>query len=473
MENSGKILKEERTQRTENSSGFVYVAAAISALGGMLFGYDTGVISGAILFIRKDFSLTPTQVEVVVSCVLIGALLGAILGGVLADRFGRRRVIIATATLFVFGAIVTALSPTITLLISGRIVVGAAIGVASFTAPLYISEVSPVKIRGRLVSINQLALTSGIVISYLVDYALVDIQGWRWMFGLAAVPASILAAGMFWLPESPRWLLSQNLTDSARQVLIRIRKTKNVTAELEDIQKSLAVQSGGWTDLFTPLIRPALIVGVVLAVLQQITGINTVIYYAPMIFEFTGLKSASASLLATVGVGLVNVLMTIVALLLVDRMGRRPLLLIGLTGMIAGLVSLGLAFRLPGISGSIGKMAEVSLMLYVGSFAIGLGPVFWLLISEIYPLKIRGLAMSVATAANWGANLFVALTFLTLIQAAGRALTFWIYGIVGVVALLFTWFWVPETKGRSLEEIEAHWQAGKHPRTLGKTKQSK
>jgi SP family galactose:H+ symporter-like MFS transporter len=291
------------------------------------------------------------------------------------------------------------------------------------------------------------------------------------MFGLAAFPAAILAAGMFWLPESPRWLLSQNLTDSARQVLIRIRKTKNVKAELEDIQNSLAVQSGSWTDLFTPLIRPALIVGVVLAVLQQITGINTVIYYAPMIFEFTGIKSDSASLLATVGVGLVNVLMTMVALLLVDRMGRRPLLLIGLIGMIAGLASLGLAFRLPGISGSVGTMAEVSLMLYVGAFAIGLGPVFWLLISEIYPLKIRGLAMSVATAANWGANLLVALTFLTLIQAAGRWLTFWIYGIVGIIAWLFTWFWVPETKGRTLEEIEAHWHAGKHPRALGKAKQ--
>lgn len=471
MANSEKNLKEKRTQGTDNSFGFVYIAAAISALGGMLFGYDTGVISGAILFIRKDFSLTPTQVEVVVSCVLIGALLGALTGGILADRFGRRRVIISTAVLFVFGAIVTAFSPTITLLISGRIIVGAAIGVASFTAPLYISEVSPVKIRGRLVSINQLALTSGIVISYLVDYALVGIQGWRWMFGLAAFPAAILAAGMFWLPESPRWLLSQNLTDSARQVLIRIRKTKNVKAELEDIQNSLAVQSGSWTDLFTPLIRPALIVGVVLAVLQQITGINTVIYYAPMIFEFTGIKSDSASLLATVGVGLVNVLMTMVALLLVDRMGRRPLLLIGLIGMIAGLASLGLAFRLPGISGSVGTMAEVSLMLYVGAFAIGLGPVFWLLISEIYPLKIRGLAMSVATAANWGANLLVALTFLTLIQAAGRWLTFWIYGIVGIIAWLFTWFWVPETKGRTLEEIEAHWHAGKHPRALGKAKQ--
>ena len=468
MNNSKNDLVKLSNVREDNSSGFVYVAAAISAFGGMLFGYDTGVISGAILFISKDFSLTQLQVEIVVSCVLIGALIGAMTGGVLADRFGRRRVIIATATLFVGGAIVTALSPTFTLLISGRIIVGTAIGVASFTTPLYISEVSPVKIRGRLVSINQVALTSGIVISYLVDYALADIQGWRWMFGLAAVPAAILAVGMFWLPESPRWLVSKNLIDSARTVLERIRRTKDVGTELDDIQSSLAVQSGGWRDLFTPLIRPALIVGVGLAILQQITGINTVIYYAPMIFEFTGAKSASASILATIGVGVVNVAMTVVALLLVDRVGRRPLLLIGLTGMIIGLGVLGLAFQLPSLSGSLGWIAEISLMLYVGAFAIGLGPVFWLLISEIYPLKIRGVAMSVATSANWGANLFVALTFLTLIQATGRSSTFWIYGLVGIGAWLFTWFYVPETKGRSLEDIESHWKAGKHPRAMGK-----
>jgi SP family galactose:H+ symporter-like MFS transporter len=412
-------------------------------------------------------------VEVVVSCVLVGALLGAIVGGVLADRFGRRRVIIVTAILFAAGAIETALAPSITLLIAGRIIVGTAIGVASFTTPLYISEVAPVNIRGRLVSINQVALTSGIVISYLVDYSLVAVQGWRWMFALATVPAIILAIGMFLLPESPRWLVSRNLIDSAQKVLIRIRGNKDVNVELEDIQKSLAVQSGGWRDLFTPLIRPALIVGVGLAILQQITGINTVIYYAPMIFEFTGIKSASASILATVGVGLVNVVMTVVALVLVDRIGRRPLLLAGLSGMIVGLGVLGLAFFLPGLSGSLGWIAEISLMLYVGAFAVGLGPVFWLLISEIYPLKIRGVAMSIATSANWGANLFVALTFLTLIQATGRSLTFWIYALVGVAAWLFTWFLVPETKGRSLEEIEAHWQAGKHPRTMGQQKPNK
>jgi SP family galactose:H+ symporter-like MFS transporter len=451
------------------ASSFVYVAAAISALGGLLFGYDTGVISGAVLFIRQDFSLSPTAVEFVVSCVLIGALIGAMGGGALADRFGRRRVIMATAALFVAGALETALSPTLGWLIAGRIVVGMAIGVASFTTPLYISEISPVNLRGRLVSINQLALTCGIVLAFLVDYMLAAAHAWRWMFGLAAVPAIILGVGMIWLPESPRWLLSRQRTGAARAVLLRIRPPQEVEGELDDIQKGLANQSGGWSALFTPLVRPALAIGVGLAIFQQITGVNTVIYYAPMIFGFAGFKSASVSILATAGVGLVNVVVTGVAVLLVDRVGRRPLLLIGLAGMVMGLGILGLAFQLPQLSGSLGWIAVGSLMLYVGSFAIGLGPVFWLLISEIYPLKIRGLAMSVATVANWGANLLVAATFLTLVQIAGRPLTFWLYGLTGIGAWLFAWFLVPETKGQTLEQIEEHLHAGKHPRALGKS----
>ena len=253
---------------TTGTAGFVFIAATISALGGLLFGYDTGVVSGAVLFIREDFALSAGEVEVVVSSVLIGALIGAAVGGILADRFGRRPVIIATASLFVIGAIATALSPTVGLLIVGRIAVGAAIGVASFTAPLYISEISPVNMRGRLVSINQVALTSGIVISYLVDYALAGARSWRWMFGLAAVPAAVLSVGMFFLPESPRWLLSRHKTSTARSVLRRIRRSNDVEMELDEIKKNLEVQSGGWTDLMVPLVRPALVVGVGLAVFQ-------------------------------------------------------------------------------------------------------------------------------------------------------------------------------------------------------------
>jgi sugar porter (SP) family MFS transporter len=447
---------------------FVYVAAFFSALGGMLFGYDTGVISSAILFIKKEFGLKSGLQEITVSAVLVGAVVGAAIGGKLADKFGRRKTIITAAIIFAAGAIGTAVAPGVITLIIGRVIVGVAIGAASFTAPMYISEVSPVRIRGELVSLNQLAVTVGIVLSYLVGYALAKAGNWRMMMGLAAIPATALGVGMFFMPSSPRWLISHNFTNKARLVLERIRGTDNVAKEVEDIRKSVGQQSSSWKELLTPMIRPALIVGIGLAVFQQITGINTVIYYAPTIFESAGFKSASAAILATLGVGIVNVLMTIVAMQLVDRLGRRPLLLIGVGGMVASLVFLGIAFRLKDASGILGWLSAGSLMFYVGAFAIGMGPVFWLLIAEIYPLNVRGLAMSVATVFNWGANLIVGVTFLSLINMLGRSGTFWLFALMGLVSWFFIWFLVPETKGRSLEEIEEHWRAGKHPLDMEK-----
>jgi MFS transporter, SP family, galactose:H+ symporter len=454
------------TDRQTGTNRFVYIAAAISALGGMLFGYDTGVISGAILFIQQDFALSPTMEEIVVSSVVLGAMLGAAAGGTLTDRFGRRIVLIVTAALFALGAVGTALAPTITWLVLGRVIVGVAIGVASFTTPLYISEISPVDMRGRFVSFNQIALTSGIVIAYLVDFTLSGMRGWRWMFGLAAVPSALLATGMVFMPESPRWLVSHGRVDKGRSVLQRIRGTAAVDDEVHDIGQSSAQQSGSWSELASLSLRPAMIVGIGLALFQQVTGINTVIYYAPTIFQSAGFESASVAILATTVVGVINVLMTVVALLLLDRVGRRPLLLIGMAGMVISLAVLGTAFLFPHLR-VLKWFAAGSLMLYVGSFAVGLGPVFWLLISEIYPVKIRGLAMSIATVANWGANLLVALTFLTLVGVLGRPGTFWLYGLVGIGAWMFVSVLVPETKGRSLEDIEKHWRTGKHPRELG------
>jgi MFS transporter, SP family, galactose:H+ symporter len=457
-----------KIKKSKFSNSGIYIIAIISGISGMLFGYDTGVISGAILFIKQEFSLSSLIQGIVVSAVLIGAIIGAFMGGSMADRFGRRKMIIVASIIFAAGAIGTSLAPEIITLIIGRIIVGIAIGMASFIAPLYISELSPPKIRGSLVTFNQLFITVGIVISYGVDYALAPINGWRYMLGLAAIPAVILLISMSFMPRSPRWLVNEGKKDKARSTLIKIRKRSDVEDELDEIITSLSKQKAGWKELFNPLIKPAMIVGVLLAIFQQVTGINTVIYYAPTIFEFAGFHSSAAAIFATFVVGFVNVGFTIVAIFLLDRIGRRKLLLIGLAGMSGTLIMLGIVFFLPSLLNVLGTLAAAILMAYVGFFAIGLGPVFWLLISEIYPLKVRGLAMSIVTEANWGSNLVIALTFLILIQLLGRAGTFWLYGAVGIIALIFTYTYVPETKGRTLEEIEEHWRGGKHPRELGR-----
>lgn len=453
---------------SKNAGVFVCIIAAIAALAGLLFGYDTGVISGAILFVKGQFALSATAEEVVVSAVLLGAIMGAGLSGQISDRFGRRRVIIATAVVFIIGSIGSACAPSTIWLIASRIVIGVAIGTASLTAPLYISEVSPPKIRGALVSLNQLAITCGIVLSYIVDYSLAGSESWRWMFAFGVLPAVILGIGMIFLPASPRWLMSRSLGDKAREALARIRNTQDVQGELDDIKETLGEERGGWKELLDPWVRMPLFIGIGIATIQAITGINVVIYYAPTIFGFAGFGSASAAILATTGIGVVNVLMTVVAIKVIDRVGRRPLLFLGLIGMVISLSVLGVAFNLPALTGALKWIAVGSLVLYIASFAVSLGPIAWLIIAEIYPLRIRGRAMSLATMANWGANLLVAVTFLTLIQKLGRPVTFWLYAVIGIIGWLFCYFYVPETKGHSLEEIEEHWHQGKSPRELGR-----
>ncbi len=449
------------TERPSQQNFFVYFVALIAALAGLLFGYDTGVISGAILFIKNEFQLTSMFEEIVVSAVLLGAILGAALSGGVSDTLGRRRTIIVTAMLFAIGAIGSAFAQNVIWLISCRVIIGIAIGVASFAAPLYISEVAPTEVRGALVSLNQLMITCGIVLSYVVDYAFSVSENWRWMFAFGAVPAIILLIGMVFLPESPRWLVSRSLIKKAREILRRIRNRKNVDREMESISNTLHQTAGTWSELIQPWIRPALIVGIGLAFIQQATGINTVIYYAPTIFEFAGFESAKVSILATTGVGIVNVVMTIVAIWLLDRLGRRPLLFSGLAGMIISLGVLGFAFKNPNLSGALKWITVAGLACYIASFAISLGPIFWLIIAEIYPLKIRGRAMSVATVANWAFNMVVALTFLTIAEKLGRASAFWLYGLIAIAGLVFCYLFVPETKGRTLEEIEASLRSGK------------
>lgn len=448
----------------------VYIAAAVAAIGGVLFGYDTGVISGAILFITGEFNLSPVFEEVATSSVLVGAILGAISGGLLADRIGRRPSIIAASAVFLAGTGIVVAATGLSVFLIGRVLIGIAIGVASFVVPLYISEIAPSVFRGSMVSLNQLFITLGILVSYGVDYLFSASGNWRAMFAFGAVPATLLLIGMFLLPGSPRWLVAHQQTDRAAVVLQKIRGTRDVSGELDDISRSVRTQKAdSWSDLLAPSMRMPLIVGLGLAILQQLTGINTVIYYAPTIFQFAGLHSAAASIAATAGVGVVNVLATVAAVILVDRAGRRPLLLVGIAGMVVSLAVLGAGFAFGGAGpgeGLLGLITAVSLTAYVASFAIGLGPVFWLLIAEIYPLNVRGRAMSVATIANWAANFLITLTFLTLAGVLGRAGVFWLYALVGIVAWFFVFRLVPETKGLTLEAIEEHFKAGRHPREL-------
>jgi MFS transporter, SP family, galactose:H+ symporter len=448
----------ETVALSKRGTRFVQIAALFAALGGLLFGYDTGVISGALIFIKRDFNLTTIAEEIVVSGVLLGATMGAILGGQMADRFGRRRVLLVTATIFGVGALASALASSPGILIASRIVLGIAIGLSSTNVPVYLSEVSPPAARGRIVSLFQLAVTAGIVSAYVVDYAFAKVGGWRWMLGLAIAPAVIFGTGMFFLPETPRWLIRSGRRELARGVLIRIRDSSDVDPEISEIEASLAqqVQSGSWSDLFHRHVRPALVVGLGLAVFQQITGINTVIYYAPKILQAAGFASASGAILATAGVGVVNFGMTIVAMLLVDRIGRRPLLLVGIAGMIVTLAVLALSFH--STFANLEWIAVISLMGYVASFAIGLGPIFWLIIAEIYPLKVRGLAEGTAATFNWASNLIVSLTFLTLLEKLGASSTFALYAFFSVASWLFSYYRVPETKGRTLEQIEAFWR---------------
>jgi sugar porter (SP) family MFS transporter len=433
---------------------YVYFAATICAIGGLLFGFDTGIISGALLFIKKDLALSSFLQSAVVSAVLVGAIVGAGTAGYLADRFGRRWMTIVAAIVFIVGALGSAFAPTVWLLIAARVVLGLSVGSSTIFVPAYIAEIAPTNVRGTLTSMFQLAITLGIVVAYLVNYVLSGAGAWRWMLGLGAVPAVILLIGMLPLPDTPRWLSEQGRQDEAREVLQRARNSEEeVERELRDMEEIESQEESGWGELREAWVRPMLILGIGLAVGQQIVGINTIIYYAPTIMSNAGL-AASNSILTTLIVGVVNVLFTIVALLLVDRVGRKPLLMVGLCGIALALLILGLGYALPSLSGAVAYVTFVGLALYIASFAASFGVVLWVVLPEIFPLRIRGSAMGLCTICHWSANLLVSLTFLPLVAAVGESAVFWGYCAIAIGTFVFVYFLMPETKGRSLEEIE-------------------
>jgi sugar porter (SP) family MFS transporter len=450
----GTSIKTSSAQGSTSGRATVVLTAVVAALGGLLFGFDTSVISGAMLFLRTDFHLSDVQLEFAVGIALAGALLGAASAGYCTDRWGRRWMLLVTALGFGLFSVLSGLAVGLVSFSVARFFVGACIGMASLAVPLYIAEMSPARIRGALVSLNQLAITIGIGVAYFVDYFFAASGSWRWMFASAVFPALVLLIGMIFLPESPRWLARKGFREQALENFRRLGRGAEAEAELAEVEGALQEEQEGFGILLQPGFRVAVLVGVGLAIFQQISGINTIIYYSPAILRMSGYPSAKAAILAAAIIGVANVLITVVSMALVDRLGRRFLLLLSTAGMAVALALMGAAFYRK--AGSIVVFYEV--IAYIISFGIGLGPVMWLLISEIYPTKIRGKAMSLAALSVWGSNWVVTVTFLSLLNAAGPAKTFWLYACICVAAFIFCYYFVPETKGRTLEAIEHHWR---------------
>ena len=435
--------------------GFIWRVSFIAGLGGILYGYDMGIIAAALIFVRDSFGLSTQMQEMVVSIVLVGAMLGAIIGGSVADRIGRRATLLWGGGLFILGSILAPLSPNVFTLIVARALLGLAIGFTSVTAPVYVSELAPPQSRGRLISLYQFALTLGIALADLVGYWLAGEQAWRWMFGIGALPAVLFLMLVLTLPESPRWLFAQNRFSEAQSVLVTYADEAGTKLLLEDIEAALQTKvDRRWRSLWSPAARGALLIAVGFTVLQQVTGINTIIYYGPQIFALAGITSNKSAIFATLIVAVTNVLATIIALVLVDRLGRKPLLYMGVGGMTASLFLLSYAFHNQVTFGpSLGMVATICLVVYIACFAFSMGPIAWILVSEVFPLQIRARGVAAATIGSGASNFLVSLTFLSLIKAAGNALTFAIYGVFCILTLLFVRFVVPETKGRELESI--------------------
>ena len=447
---------------------WLYVVAIIASLGGLLSGYDTGVISGALLFINESWNLADTTQGILVSSVLIGAVIGAATNGILADMFGRKKIIMATAVIFTLGSIMCAFAPNIFVLIASRIFVGFAVGVVNFVVPLYLSEISPKHLRGTLVSLYQWAITAGILFSYFINAVFAHaVYNWRWMLFAGVIPGIVLFVGMCFMHDTPRWLVSKKRDEEAKIAFKKIEPEVDTEKEIEDIRKTI-LNEGTKSDkkfrLKKWMIMP-FVVGIGIMFAQICTGINTIIYYAPTIFKNAGFESNITAIYATTGIGVINFLMTIVALFFTDKLGRKPLLYFGLTGVMLSLIALGCGFAFADFFGDNLKWVTVgSLVIYIICFAMSLGPIGWILVSEVFPLRIRGVAMSICTVSNFAFNFFVVSSFPILLHRLGGAWTFWGFGIVSLLCIVFVYFCVPETKGISLETIESNWIHGVKPR---------
>lgn len=424
----------------------------IGALGGLLYGYDMGVISGALLYLKDDIPLNAYTEGLVVSSMLVGAIVGAGLSGPLSEKLGRRRLVFMISIVFIIGALILALAPTMEILVLGRVIIGLAVGGSTAIVPVYLSELAPTDARGSLSSLNQLMITIGILASYLVNYAFAPIEGWRWMLGLAVVLSVILMIGVIFMPESPRWLLEKRGEKAARDVMKLTYPASEIDHEIENMKKINQIADNTWTVLKSPWLLSTIIIGSVFALLQQLIGINAIIYYAPKIFATAGFGESTA-ILSTVGIGVVNVLVTIFAISIIDKIDRKKLLVIGNIGMVASLLIMSALIWLIGVN-SAAWIILLCLTTFIIFFGVSWGPVLWVMLPELFPMRARGAATGIAALVLSIGSLLVAQFFPVLTDVLQVQQVFLIFAVIGIIAMIFVIKFLPETRGRSLEQIE-------------------
>lgn len=457
------------TQNHPQTNGQTYLICLLAALAGLLFGLDMGVIAGALPFLAHEFGLSSHQQEMVVSIMMLGATFGALCSGPMSGRIGRKKTLLTGAVLFVVGSLGCAFAPDLLTLEVSRFLLGVAVGVASFVAPLYLSEIAPEHIRGSMISLYQLMITIGILAAFLSDVGFSASGNWRWMLGIITFPALILFIGVLTLPESPRWLSMKGKNDLAMKVLTLLRSSsEDARKELDAIRENVQQRQRGW-QLFrsNSHFRRSTYLGVLLQFMQQFTGMTVIMYYAPKIFAIAGFATTKEQMWGTVIAGLVNVLATFIAIGLVDRWGRKPILKLGFTVMGICMGLMGYMFFVGITSAAQQYTAVLLLLIFITGFAMSAGPLIWVLCSEIQPLAGRDFGVTCSTMANWIANMIIGATFLTLIDFMGSAATFWLYGVLNVVCIVLTIIFVPETKNISLENIEKNLMSGKRLSQVG------
>ena len=455
-------------EEQKSSHFYIITIAFFATIAGLLFGFDTGVISGALQFISQAFGITKQHYqlqECIVAAVPFGALIGAVLSKKSSFLLGRRRSIITTAVMFVIGTLMVVLAIDVWMVVVGRLIMGMAVGLSAMIVPMYLSELSPPDIRGAIVFCFQLAITVGLFLAFLINALFID-GNWRAMFAVGLIPSILLWVGMLFLPSSPRWLILKGRVEEAKCVLEKLRQ-HNIDQELAEIQETAKHARGNWRLLFSKHIRVLVMITFGLFMFQQLSGINTIMYYAPIIYKQAGFQSAHGQFMAAVADGLVFVLATIVGIWTVDRLGRRPLFFIGFVGMIICLAVVGSSYlHLFGQAGQV--ISVVAVLGYIVFFGISLGPLSYLMMSELFPLNVKGAGMAIASCANWGFNVLVSATFLTLVHWLTIGYTFYVYAFLTLLGLFFVYHFVPETKNRALEEIEANLYQGARARDLGK-----